>query len=195
MKKYSAQFGRMAAVGVLGIAAVSCGNNAGLDPEYDRFKAMPDMCSLLSEQIVTDTLGGQPEVKPSGGGQVGSCAWSYTNNELTPDGSYHRIISLNGSLFRGDGSTSGADKAFHELERIQRDSPTKLEQSPGIGERAIKGQTRKTVDYIIVIGNLNLQLSYENVDLRAENQTAPPPQTNQQAQALASEIAKKVSGS
>ncbi|MEU6261774.1 hypothetical protein [Saccharopolyspora shandongensis] len=182
---------RVAVTALLGVHAAGCTGNPGLDPENDRFKALPQICDLVSPQTATQMIGERYQTGTIAVETGGYCLW--TSRDLGSGGTrpLERKLSLHASLHRSNDSMSGADGALEELDRLSEGSPNGFERALGIGEYAVRSTTGDGVDYIIVVGNLNLKMGFAGRDVDAAGDTTPMPreQAAEKAQILAHEIA------
>ncbi|MBB5159101.1 hypothetical protein [Saccharopolyspora phatthalungensis] len=175
----------------LGLLAAGCGENSNLDPVHDRYKALPWICDLVSPATASRVIGASLQTDALSVETTGYCAWTY--RDLGSEGAHplERRLSLHVSLHRSSDTRSGSDGALEELDRLSEDSPNDFERVLGFGEYTVRSTTTDGVDYIIVVGNLNLKMGYSGRDVDAAGRMAPMPrdQATQQAEVLAREVA------
>ncbi|MEV5544194.1 hypothetical protein AB0L13_46130 [Saccharopolyspora shandongensis] len=176
---------------LLSVLAAGCTGNPGQVPENDRFKALPQLCDLVSPATAGQLIGASFKTDTITVETGGYCSWTY--RDLATEGPHplERKLSLHASLHRRNDSMSGADGALEELDRLSEDSPNGFERVLGFGEYAVRSELRDGVDYIIVVGNLNLKMGFAGRDVDAAGNTTPMPgeQAAETAESLAREIA------
>ncbi|TDD41643.1 hypothetical protein [Saccharopolyspora elongata] len=182
---------RWTAVAVLlGALVAGCAGNPGLDPENDRFKALPQICDLVSPQTAIQVIGERYQTGAIAVETGGYCLWTYRDLGSEGARALERKLSLHVSLHRSTDSRSGADGALEELDRLSRSSSNRFERVLGVGEYAVRSTTSDGVEYIIVVGNLNLKMLFTGRDVDAAGNTGPIPQAQavEQAAVLAREV-------
>ncbi|MEV0704992.1 hypothetical protein AB0I53_44725 [Saccharopolyspora sp. NPDC050389] len=124
--------GRVVAV-LLGALAAGCTGNPGLDSENDRFKALPQICDLVSPQTATQMIGERYQTGTIAVETGGYCLWTY--RDLGSEGArpLERKLSLHASLHRSNDEMSGAGGALEELDRLSENSPNGFERVLGFG--------------------------------------------------------------
>ncbi|MGI8307167.1 hypothetical protein [Saccharopolyspora hattusasensis] len=189
--KISTVLRRVAVTASLSLLAAGCAGNPGLDPENDRFKALPPLCDLVSPTTAGQLVGASFKTDTITVETGGYCSWTYRDLESEGTRPLERKLSLHAGLHRSNDAMSGADGALAELDRLSEDSPNGFERVLGFGEYAVRSTTGDGVDYIIVVGNLNLKMGFTGCDVDAAGNTTPIPreQAAEKAQILAREIA------
>ncbi|PKW15402.1 hypothetical protein [Saccharopolyspora spinosa] len=181
----------VAVMTLMGLLVAGCAGNPGFDPDDDRFKVLPQICDLVSPVMAGQLIGTPYETDTIAVETTGYCSWTY--RDLGSEGAHplERKLSLHVSLHRSNDARSGANGALEELDRLSGDSPNHFERVLGFGEYAVRSNTSEGVDYIIVVGNLNLKMSFAGVDVDAAGNTTPipPGQAVEPAAVFAREIA------
>ncbi|MBB5156434.1 hypothetical protein [Saccharopolyspora phatthalungensis] len=189
--KISTSLRRVVVLASLGLLAAGCAGNPNLDPAHDRYKALPRICDLVSPATASRVIGTSLQTDALSVETTGYCAWTY--RDLGSEGAHamERRLSLHVSLHRSSDTRSGSDGALEELDRLSEDSPNHFERVLGFGEYAVRSITPGGVDYIIVVGNLNLKVGYSGRDVDSAGRMAPMPreQAAEQAEVLAREVA------
>ncbi|MBB5159079.1 hypothetical protein [Saccharopolyspora phatthalungensis] len=182
---------RVVVLASLGLLAAGCAGNPNLNPAIDRYKALPRICDLVSPTTAGRLIGESYTTDTFSVETTGYCAWTY--RDLGSEGAHplERRLSLHVSLHRSSDTRSGSDGALEELDRLSEDSPNNFERVLGVGEYAVRSKTPKGVDYIIVVGNLNLKMEFSGRDVDAAGSMAriPRDQAVERAHVLAREIA------
>ncbi|WP_223838588.1 hypothetical protein [Saccharopolyspora pogona] len=163
----------------------------GSAPEHDRFTELPQVCDLIPPETASRLIGTQYKTDTIAVETGGYCSWTHRDLESEGTRPLERKLSLHVNLHRSNRAISGADGALGELDRLSADSPNHFERVLGFGEYAVRSDTSNGVDYIIVVGNLNLKMAFTGRDIDAAGNTTPIPreQAVEQAEVFAREIA------
>ncbi|SDY00220.1 hypothetical protein SAMN05216215_1018104 [Saccharopolyspora shandongensis] len=179
----------VAVAALLGSLTAGCTGN-GFAPATDRFRELPRICDLVSPATASRVIGVGYKRDAIAVETTGYCLWTY--RDLGSEGArpFERALSLHVSLHRSMTRRSGADGALEELGRLSKDASGQFAPAPGVGEHAVRSTSGGSINYIIVVDNLNLKMTFSGRDMDAEGKLVAIP--GKQAVSSSFEVAREI---